>query len=198
MSKKISKQITYWLGVVAIGLVAGLGIQFVQAGWTEPNGAPGAVNIASPINISTNTQNKAGGLGIGGILDVVGNTYLRGNVGIGTTTPSQKLDVNGAIKVANTSDSCNSSRAGAIKYDGSSFQGCNGNSWINFGGETQGTWCGLDPAGGGSVLPCKGVNPESGCPADYEKVTIYVDEGTWATTFLGASYIATHYTCIKR
>ncbi len=33
--KKLSKNITYWLGVVAIGLIVGTSIQFVRA-WTEP------------------------------------------------------------------------------------------------------------------------------------------------------------------
>jgi len=45
-----------------------------------------------------------------------GNTYIAGNVGIGTTTPLEKLDVAGAIKVGNTSSACDANHRGVIKF----------------------------------------------------------------------------------
>lgn len=53
-----------------------------------------------------------------------------GNVGIGTTTPAEKLEVAGAIKVADTLSSCSSSNAGAIKFVSPNFYGCNGSAWV--------------------------------------------------------------------
>jgi hypothetical protein len=38
-----------------------------------------------------------------------------GNVGIGTTNPQEKLDVNGAIKIGDTSSTCDSSHRGSMK-----------------------------------------------------------------------------------
>ena len=80
MKTKLSQNITYWLGVVAIGLVIGLSLQFVRA-WTEPSVAPPGGNVGAPVNTSINPQTKAGGLG------VTQNLIVGGNVGIGTTTP---------------------------------------------------------------------------------------------------------------
>ncbi|MDD3287824.1 MAG: DUF1566 domain-containing protein [Alphaproteobacteria bacterium] len=61
-----------------------------------------------------------------------------GNVGIGTTTPGYKLDVNGASRSSSTvlnstSYTCDSSHAGTIQWNGSRFQGCDGTNWITFG-----------------------------------------------------------------
>ena len=39
-----------------------------------------------------------------------------GSVGIGTTDPSEKLDVNGAIKVGDTTSSCDAEHRGVIKF----------------------------------------------------------------------------------
>jgi len=49
------------------------------------------------------------------------------NVGIGTITPMEKLEVNGAILIGNTG----LSNAGAIRFDGSNFEGFDGGSWLN-------------------------------------------------------------------
>ncbi len=73
-----------------------------------------------------------------------------GNIGIGTTTPAQKLEIAGAIKIANTSSTCNSDQTGTFRYDSVSGQSylCDGKRWINqkncglmtdFDGNTYGT-----------------------------------------------------------
>lgn len=47
------------------------------------------------------------------------------NTGIGTNTPVQTLDVNGAIKVGNSSNN----QAGSIRYNSGNFEGGNGTNW---------------------------------------------------------------------
>ncbi len=44
------------------------------------------------------------------------NTYLSSNVGIGTTSPVEKLDVDGAVKVGDTASACDVEHRGAIKF----------------------------------------------------------------------------------
>jgi len=52
---------TYWLGVVTIGLLVGLSLQFVRA-WTEPTLSPPGGNVGAPINTSGIGQAKNGDL----------------------------------------------------------------------------------------------------------------------------------------
>lgn len=49
-----------------------------------------------------------------------------GNVGIGTSSPVEKLEVSGGIKLGNTT----SANAGTIRWNGNCFEGYNGSSWI--------------------------------------------------------------------
>jgi len=96
MKQKIIKQISYWLGVIAIGLILGVSLQFVRA-WTEPTAAPPGGNVGAPLNTGNLSQLKIGGL----ILNVGGapNGLLvhKGNVGIGTVMPQAKLEVKGNV-----------------------------------------------------------------------------------------------------
>jgi|GEM_PF-589740 len=57
-------------------------------------------------------------------------TDTTGNVGIATTSPQQKLDVNGAINIGTT----DTGTAGAMRYNLGAFEGHDGNSWKPFGG----------------------------------------------------------------
>ena len=52
------------------------------------------------------------------------------NTGIGTNTPVQTLDVNGAIKIGASSNN----QPGSIRYNAGNFEGGDGNSWKTFGG----------------------------------------------------------------
>lgn len=47
-------------------------------------------------------------------------------MGVGTSSPVEKLEVNGAIKIGTTSNS----NAGTIKYENGHFYGYNGSSWV--------------------------------------------------------------------
>ena len=51
------------------------------------------------------------------------------NTGIGTATPVQTLDVNGAIKIGNSANN----QAGSIRYNSGNFEGGDGTSWKNIG-----------------------------------------------------------------
>lgn len=53
-------------------------------------------------------------------------------VGIWTDTPYTKLDVNGAIKIWNTTGACSSDSAGSIKFSGSVFYQCTGSARSSF------------------------------------------------------------------
>lgn len=69
MKQKTKKNLTYWLGVIVVGIALGLALQFVRA-WTEPSAAPPGGNVGAPINTSVNVQTKQGGLNIGGKLKI--------------------------------------------------------------------------------------------------------------------------------
>ena len=60
------------------------------------------------------------------------------NVGIGTTTPQQKLDVNGAIKVGNNGNTA--PQEGTLRWntEKKEFEGFNGSQWISLSGGMNG------------------------------------------------------------
>lgn len=99
MQKQISyKIVSLVFGILVICFVVG----FYVLAWTEPTVAPPGDNVFPPLNTSNNPQTKTGALRVGG-LTVDNDTYLAtsaGDVGIGTTSPSERLDVNGNVNIS--------------------------------------------------------------------------------------------------
>ena len=95
---QIFKKSSYWLSVATLGIILGLSIQFAKA-WTEPTAIAPNGNVGAPINTGDNSQYKAGALGIGKVLHGYSNAVFDGNVGIGTTSPRAKLDVQNSVLV---------------------------------------------------------------------------------------------------
>lgn len=52
-----------------------------------------------------------------------------GNVGIGTSNPQARLDVNGGIRVGDDTSNCTSINIGTIRYNNGGLQVCRSNSW---------------------------------------------------------------------
>lgn len=82
---------------------------FHAAAWTAPSVAPTGGNVDAPINVGSAGQFKAGGLVLNTSGAANGLIVQSGNVGIGTVSPTQKLDVNGNIRatdVCTTTGNC--------------------------------------------------------------------------------------------
>lgn len=84
---------------VILTLVLVLGVSYVSASstWVAPTASAPGNNTDVPLNVGSVGQIKIGGLTLntGGAAN--GLIVDKGNVGIGVTTPTQKLDVSGQI-----------------------------------------------------------------------------------------------------
>jgi hypothetical protein len=78
----------------------------IAGGWAPAGTASGTLNTTAGI-ASQLTVDGSGDITTGGLLSVngTGNSYILGNVGIGTTNPSSTLDVNGDITDRNVTSS---------------------------------------------------------------------------------------------
>jgi|GEM_PF-2494201 hypothetical protein len=100
------KTLPLCLGVIlAISLV-----NYLVLAWTEPSQAPPGGNVNAPINVGNTGQSKAGGLVLNTGGAAIGLIIDKGNVGIGVSSPSKKLEVSGDIKT--TGDICTDLRGG--------------------------------------------------------------------------------------
>lgn len=100
MKNKIySKAISISFGVI---IILFLTVFYISA-WTDPTAVPPGGNVSAPINVGGSLQAKEGVLvlqrqGLLPSLETHGSTLLSTNsgmVGIGTTNPTEKLDLNG-------------------------------------------------------------------------------------------------------
>jgi hypothetical protein len=73
------------------------------------------------------------GLDVAGTQEVsLNSVFLNATrVGVGIWSPQATLDVNGEVRAGNTGVGCGSNNAGAIRFNGVTFQGCNGSAWIS-------------------------------------------------------------------
>jgi len=92
--------------ILTLGLSISLGS--LLAAWTSPTSTPPGSNIATPINTSSTGQAKQSGLILNTGIDVNGLIVQFGNVGIGTTSPAYKFDVNGDLRVGVAGATANS------------------------------------------------------------------------------------------
>lgn len=137
-SSKLIKNISFVLAVLVISWVLSRSV----LAWTEPSTPPPGGNVDAPVNTGVTSQIKSGNLQVNALsIAASGNALLvpNGNVGIGTTTPSQKLEVAGKIKIG--SDATAPS-AGTIRWSGTDFEGYDGTVWKS-----------LTSGGGGSSVP---------------------------------------------
>jgi len=103
---------------------------------TLPAHAQSAGDACSTANQVVRVQGAAGaGLICNGttleVYEGVLTTPLRH--GIGTATPAAKLDVNGEVKIGNTTLACAAGTAGALRYNSGVLELCNGTSWGGLG-----------------------------------------------------------------
>lgn len=100
------------------------------------NGSPGSGSFlgttsAQPLVLATTNataQDIRFFTGAGGAnerMRILGN----GNIGIGTTTPQARLDVNGGIRVGNEATNCTSSNIGTLRYNNGGLQVCRAEGW---------------------------------------------------------------------
>ncbi len=92
----LKTEIIQTIKIILFAFVLTIGVNYVYA-WTGPTQGPPNGNVSAPINVGTENQIKSAGLGIDA-LSVFGDGYLSGNLGIGTVSPNEKLDVEGNIE----------------------------------------------------------------------------------------------------
>lgn len=89
--------------------------------------------------------------------------------GFGTTSPEAMLDVNGEVKIGNTSLACSATTEGALRYSGTEMEYCDGSAWAAVApaaGGSSGSGCGAlalgDPCDDGTVFV--GFTPDGNVP----------------------------------
>ena len=136
------------LGRVGIGITEPKARLDVKGGdWNLDAGQPGDLRIGNSVyNLRIGVATGGGGAGISRIYSA--NNLLLGvdsaavmtldkdgETGFGTTNPSQKVHINGKLKIGNDETAPSE---GTIRYnsESKSFEGYDGTKWINLGGSS--------------------------------------------------------------
>ena len=92
-------QIPLYYSLPAI-IISVLLVTAIVSGWTEPSSGPPNGETVAPLNTGSVNQVKLGALMVNANGSDNSNGFIvsHGNVGIGVSNPSQKLDVNGYVK----------------------------------------------------------------------------------------------------
>ena len=115
------------------------------------------------------------------IFGITGFSIAQNGVGIGTNTPVEKLDVDGAIKLGNTT----TTNAGTIRWTGSDFEGYDGSAWVVLsGGTATNNWT----ASGADIYNANIGNVGVGAASPQQKLDVdgAVNLGTTTTATAGA------------
>ncbi len=121
-----------------------------------------------------------------------------GNVGIGTTSPQTKLDVNGEVKLASSGSACSTSNEGALRYNSTtkSLEFCDGTIWNSTSQSPAGTFCGsvsydhllghnFNPKACGALPPTDTTTLVNNCPSGYSLFRYFQADSNFG------------YTCVK-
>ena len=97
-------------------LLFSAGLQTLAA-FTAPSTAPPGADAYAPLHTGPDAQSKVGGLllNTGGAIN--GLIVQNGNVGIGTASPTAKLDIAGDIKIGNSNTACTTANVGSLRYN---------------------------------------------------------------------------------
>lgn len=134
----LNKKISLFYSFLPIILATFVATGIILA-WTEPSQAPPGGNVPAPLNTGNIAQEKVAGLLLNTGAFSNGLIVAYGNVGIGTTSPGYKLDVNGTLRLQ--PGSAPTANKGVMYYDLSTdkFRCYEGTSWTNCTGAGGGT-----------------------------------------------------------
>jgi len=86
--------------ILKVAILGSVLVVFQAVAFTEPTQSPPDGNVPAPLNVSSFGQSKSGGLILNTGGAATGLIVDKGSVGIGTQSPTQKLDVAGFVRGA--------------------------------------------------------------------------------------------------